>query len=208
MLIRRGSITLMPKVVMVSGPHAIGKSETCTKLVEKHPEYNYIGSFAGEIAKKVGYDLNSNPSAKDTLAYQWQVLRRFQSSFEDNLGKNTLYDRSPLDFAAYAILQLENNEDKDIKLELGKYVKECLDTTKGYCELLVIPEADFDAPYDDKVNRPSFDKNQSVFRQNYMKVLRILSWQLDWIKVEIVPVRYQYDDRVQFISDLLNNETD
>jgi hypothetical protein len=193
----------MPKTIMISGPHAIGKSTTAEKLATKH-DFLFVSSFAGKIAKDMGYDLNNNPNPKEILAYQWKLLRAFQMHFEATAETDTVYDRSPLDFAVYTIMEFQKRDGYGTYVkEVAEYVKECFKTTDGYCSLLVIPEADLDAAYEDKGNRPTFSEEQVQYRKNYERILKLYAGDLELADILIVPADKQYDERVQFISEAI-----
>lgn len=188
------------KTIMITGPHAIGKTTTATKLYEKHPDYMFLPSVAGKIAKDMDYDLNDNPTPQETLAYQKRLLTAFQMQYETTLELDTVFDRSPLDLAAYLYLQLKNVIE--LQDEVQKYIQQCILTTMGYCHYLIIPEADLEEPYETKGNRPAYSEEQVLYRKEYIELVK--KWAEDTkhlCKVIHVPVDKQYDERIKFIEE-------
>lgn len=199
----------MPKTVMISGPHAIGKSTTAKKVAEKF-DFLFVNSFAGKIAKEMGYDLNSKErSPDDILKYQWAVLKAFQMHFEATTETDTIYDRSPLDFAVYTVMELQKYDTFGTHTrKVAEYVKECVKTTDGYCDILFIPEADLEAAYEDKGNRPTFSEEQVAYRKQYQRILKLFAGDLKIAKAIVVPEDKQYDERVAFISEVMEKLSD
>lgn len=195
----------MSKRIMISGPHAIGKTTTAEKVAERYPSMLYMPSIAGRIAKEMGYDLNANPAAKDTLNYQWTLLEAVTTQYEATQEINTIYDRSPLDGAAYARLQLRDCKDDIILEELKRYMTQCALTTMAYCDLLIMPQADLTLPYNDKGNRPSFSEAQVKYRQTYAEMIKGYAEGCQLVKKLYVPVDKQYDDRIDYIWDWLED---
>lgn len=194
----------MPKTIMITGPHAIGKTTTAESLAKLHPKLLFIPSFAGGIAKEMNYDLNKNPSIAETLAYQNRVLTAFEMSYDITLDENTIYDRSPLDFAAYTVLQLVRKANKEELIELHNYIERCITATMGFCDYLVIPEADLTVPYENKGNRPEFSEEQIEYRKKYSNLINMYANRVkDYPTIIRVPVGYQYEDRVKFIEDAI-----
>lgn len=192
----------MHKHLMIAGTHAIGKSTTAKKLAEKYPNLFFIPSFAGRVAKDMGYDLNKSPSPKEILAYQRKLLVTFQMSYEATFEMDTLYDRSPLDFAVYTCLALR--DVPGLEAELEDYIGECIQTTKAYCTHLIIPEADLTAKYESKDNRPDFSEEQVTYREDYMALLFEYAKEVQHFATIIqVPADKQYQDRVDYVAAIL-----
>jgi hypothetical protein len=189
---------------MIAGPHAIGKTTTAKKLAEIYPDLFYVPSFAQRVARDMGYDLNKSPSPREVLAYQERVLMTFQMSYEATFEMSTLYDRSPLDFAVYTCLQLRDCDEHEIQDALNKYIHECIESTKAYCDCLIIPQADLTAEYESKDNRPEFSDEQVSYREDYAALLEEYTSKVShFTKIIRVPVSEQYDDRIAYIMSQL-----
>lgn len=187
------------KRVMFTGAHGIGKSASAMKLNRLLPDYLYIPSFAGTVAKRMGYDLNRSPSAAQTIAYQERVLEVFVESFKATALMDTIYDRSPNDIAAYFRTALQDTGQHES--HIVDFEHRCLAATRRYCDILVYPEADLTEVMANKHNRPTGAKYE---RQGFDKLLdsyvqRVASA----VKVIDVPKEYQYDARVQYIKERL-----
>lgn len=181
----------MPRI-MLTGTHATGKSQTAMKVAEALG-YKYIPSFAGPVAKDMGFDLNRPHTPQQLLLYQHAVLRAFRNSFNETTGENVIYDRSPNDLATYTYFGIKGHEEYEV--EMRRFIRDCLDVTEQYCHLLIYPEAELEVEMEGKFNRPAnydrleFDK-AIKFYFNYTNVPRLL-----------VPIEYQYEKRVQYILD-------
>lgn len=189
---------------MISAPHAVGKSTTAQKLADRYG-FLFVSSFAGKIAKEMDYDLNKERTPEQILEYQHRLLKAFQMHYEATDDVDTVYDRSPLDFAVYTVMEIRKHDhDGRYVKRVAAYVKECIETTDGYCDFLIIPEANLEEPYEDKDNRPSFSTEQIVYRKTYSLILDFYVTDLTLTKVVRVPIDKQYDERVQFINEAIN----
>lgn len=181
----------------MTGPHGIGKSQTCIKLNKALPDHLYVPSFAGPVAKRMGFDLNKPHTTQQLLAYQERVLETFIESYKATAFVNTIYDRSPNDIAAYFRTGL-NGHSQDIVV---RFEERCLEITRRYCDILIYPEADFSEPMANKPNRPTDKKYE---RRSFDKLLDYYATRVgNDVTVIDVPVEYQYDARVTFILDRL-----
>lgn len=181
----------MPRIFF-TGCHGTGKSQTAIKVAEALG-YEYIPSFAGPIAKDMGFDLNQPHTPRQLILYQERVLEAFCDSFIDKRGENVIYDRSPNDIAAYAYFGIKGYEEYEVQMR--RFIRDCLDITEQYCDLLIYPRAELITEMEDKFNRPTA-YNRSQFDEtirfyfNYSRVNKLE-----------VPVEYQYEKRVQYILD-------
>lgn len=187
------------KRIMFAGPHSIGKSTTAEQLAERYPAFLYIPSFVSRLAKDIDYDLNSNPLPYDVLSFQKRVLKSFTLHYQITDEVPTIYDRSPLDFAAYTYLELCNT---DLYCSAIKYKNGCIERTNACCDVLIIPEADLNEAYEDKYNRPKFSEEQKRYRHHFANCIDEYSRRLlNHIDVIRVPKQYQFEDRVDYICD-------
>lgn len=187
--------------IMISGPHAIGKSTTAENLAAKLEGYTYSPSMAGKIANELKYDLNDGPTPEQVLAYQKVLLESYKTHYALTREVKNVYDRSPLDFAAYTVMEIAINREYDE--EVTKYLENCIKATDKYCDYLIIPFADLKGPYEDKDKRPKFTEKQIEYRSNYMEVVFSLIKFLKNTKVIFVPIDKQFDERVEYIYNKL-----
>lgn len=194
----------MPKRIMFTGPHAIGKSSTAKKLADINSFFIYVPSVAGLVAKYLGYDLNDKPSLQQTFDYQVALLDALVDQYKGNDEDDVtyIYDRSPIDLMVYMTMAFAGKEDMDNSLFC--YFKECYNTLIKYCTLLVLPQADLSEPYENKPNRP-IASNPIYDRVKYSEmvdaVLKVPL--LKDLNVIRIPKEFQYDTRVNFLKGYL-----
>lgn len=197
-------MALTSKRIMFAGPHCIGKSTTAEQLAARFPEFLYIPSFVSRLAKDNGYDLNSNPTPTDVLGFQKKVLKAFSMHYQITDEVPTIYDRSPLDFAAYTMLELDHTE---LYASAIKYKYGCIERTNSCCDILIIPQADLDLAYEDKYNRPSFSEDQKRYRKQFAQNINEYARHLvPNIEVIRVPKEYQFEDRIDYICEKLREK--
>jgi hypothetical protein len=180
---------------MFTGTHGIGKSATAEKLA-KELGYSYIPSFAGPVAREMGFDTNQPHTPEQVFEYQWEVLKTFVKSFEEN--PHAVYDRSPNDLMVYISFALMENLSKNFG-EAISFTEACYAATKEYCDLLILPQADFNLPMEEKFNRPV-----SYNREKFSEIISLACGKSEPKRKLIVPVEYQYDDRLQYILREIN----
>lgn len=179
--------------VMFTGPHGIGKSQTCMKLNKARPHYLYIPSFAGPVAKRMGFDLNKPHTPDQLIEYQERVLEVFLESYKMTASVDTIYDRSPIDLAAYMAMGLPHWRYSE---RVADFAKRCILATREYCDILIYPEADLTEQMEDKYNRPkAYDREAFDHRIDYY----VSQLHSNKVKVIDVPKEYQYDERVNYI---------
>jgi predicted ATPase len=185
--------------IMFTGPHGIGKTCTAKQLAKDNGLWFYP-SIAAEVAVDLRYDMNAKPSIHDIAIYQETLMDRLHS-FYKNLSPafGGVFDRSPLDVAAYAFLQLQDAPEYEKYLE--NLVIEAMKFTRGYCDVIVFPRANLDAPYEAKDKRPASTPEQIKFRKDYAEsVEAILCTLTGVVPYIIVPMEYQFDARQAYIQ--------
>jgi hypothetical protein len=187
----------MGRTIMISGPHAIGKSHTAKSLAYELG-YASIGSTAGFVAEKMHYKFGE-ALPLEIAEYQGQVAKAFEFVMEATKECDTVFDRSPLDFATYLTMELGKTPDFDTVIK--SYQEYCVELTKKYCDVLILPMADYSESYDIKAGRPAFNMEQVNYRQSYADLLEYFVEQLpkDNIKVITVPIDKQYGQRVNYL---------
>jgi nicotinamide riboside kinase len=191
----------MPRCIMISGPHAIGKSTTARALASSL-EAMFMASIAGPVAQKMKYEIDKNPQPVQVIEYQYEVLKCVEFMYDATALVDTVFDRSPLDSAAY--LHLALRDDPAFDKVTDEYINLCVQLTNEHCDYLVLPYADLSTPYDDKLGRPTYTPEQMNFRYDYSRVLERLVSRLDpTVNVIIVPDDKQYERRTKYILDVL-----
>lgn len=193
--------TLKDKRIMFTGPHGIGKTVTAKKFAINNG-LNFFPSIASEVAKRLKYDMNASPGVHEIAAYQGELLIQLRNQYQmiSTLPfTGGVFDRSPFDLAAYTGLQLE--EEKSLEAWTESFLIDCMKLTRDQCDLLILPQADLDAPYDDKDKRPKFSREQIEFRKQYYEVVETLTnVTKDMVPCIIVPEKYQFDFRLAYIQ--------
>lgn len=193
--------------IMITGPHGIGKTDTAIKLSnQSRPPLIHMPSMAGQIAKEMNYDLNNNPTPLERIAYQEALLKALVFQYKCVEKTHVIFDRSPIDLMAYLALSIKDEDmTKEITERLDAYGEACREATEKYCDVLILPEADYSAAYDKKDNRPDFSEEQVKFRAEYALFSKMLASMLTRkVKVLVVPGQYQFDERVEYIVKTMN----
>ncbi len=94
--------------IAISGAHFSGKSTLVEALLKERPDYT---SFEEPyyLLNEEGYEFSDPPTLEDFEAQLSCSIKAIESS-----EKNTLFDRSPLDFLAYA-LTIQDGVEVDIE---------------------------------------------------------------------------------------------
>jgi len=184
--------------VMFTGPHGTGKSTTALELSRLMPGFLYIPSFAGPVAKEVGFDINKPFTPEDLIFYQEKVFSAFEESFKVNKDNTVMYDRSPLDIAAYLAAGLEGKFHFANYVE--RFVDRCISLCLDYCDMLILPKADLSETMEDKFNRPTGDTYNRVKFQNRIETyIARIEAAGSKMHIIIIPEEYQYQDRINYI---------
>lgn len=189
---------------MITGPHGIGKTETAKELAFQLG-YQFAPSVASRVAKKLRFSINNDNTLKEVLDYQYDVLEAAKEEYFKNKKKKVVYDRSPLDFLTYTALSYKKfpkEEREDYEDNLLHYSMECIMLLSNYKPVLIYPEADLKEDYPDKYNRPKV--GEGFERSEYADLLLNKFSVIDTKKI-VVPVKYQYEERVKFIMKELKN---
>jgi hypothetical protein len=191
----------MPLRIMITGPHAIGKTTTAKALVKKFPSLTFVPSLATVVANELNYDLNKKPSHEEIMNYQERLLQAYKFHFELTGKTNSIYDRSPLDLMAYAGLGLGDDCSEEMLERVGQYSAKCADLMMQHCDCLIIPECDLSEKYDSKEKRPEWEPAQAKLREQYVHIVEHCADSLRHrIRVIKVPSQYQYEDRVEYLA--------
>ncbi|HYE56591.1 MAG TPA: AAA family ATPase [Chitinophagaceae bacterium] len=102
--------------IAASGAHFTGKTTLITDLAEQLPGYDLVEE-PYYILEERGYQFAELPSVEDFERQLLLSLRLIKESHE-----NTLFDRSPVDFIAYALC-MENTVSFDLNSWLSRAVE-------------------------------------------------------------------------------------
>jgi predicted ATPase len=117
----------------LSGAHRTGKT-TLAKLLAEKNGWAFVTSSASAIAKTLGVDVTTM-SFKERLPFQEAILADAKARYAAQEGV-FFTDRTPLDFAAYMLLDTPNDLDEETADRVCDYVQDCIDTTSQYFEIV------------------------------------------------------------------------
>lgn len=117
----------------LSGAHRTGKTTVAAKLAELN-EVPFLTSSASQIAKDMGLTVDLGMPLAERRAFQEEVLRRYIEQYETEAGHGLfITDRTPLDMAAYALVDWgQQKADPEHDEWLMGYVERCMEATSQY----------------------------------------------------------------------------
>lgn len=118
--------------VGLAGAHRVGKS-TVARIVAENADRPFIMSAGEAVATDSGIKVYPGMPMIERREYQERVLESFENQWKQEDGL-FVCDRTPLDFAAYALADYrpENDRADQHAAWLSDYVKLCLEATKRY----------------------------------------------------------------------------
>jgi hypothetical protein len=96
--------------IAVSGTHYMGKSTLIEDFIKKHPEYTCVLEPYYKLQNEQVMELSLEPSLESLLE---QLDYSISQLKESDKAKNVIFDRCPVDFIAYALCALDQ-DDMDI----------------------------------------------------------------------------------------------
>lgn len=123
----------------LSGAHRTGKTTMAEKLAEANG-CPFVASSATQVAKDMGIRADIGMPMEVRLDFQEEVLRRFTRRYAEE-GGNGLFvtDRTPLDFAAYALTDWHpERSTPELDDRLSAYVAECMRVTSQYFYMVAV----------------------------------------------------------------------
>jgi len=122
----------------LSGAHRTGKT-TVAEEIARVNECPIIRSSVSSIAKEMGLRADLGLPTRDRIAFQDEVLRRHEAFYEAEAGNGLFVaDRTPLDFAAYALTDWQIGADPKSDDWLSEYVRRCMDATSRWFFLVSV----------------------------------------------------------------------
>lgn len=114
----------------LSGAHRTGKTTVATRVAEVN-ECPLILSSGTQVAKDMGIKVDVGMPMELRRDFQEEVLRRFTGVYEQEAGNGLFVtDRTPLDFAAYAMLDWHPaHSTPELDSWLRDYIKRCMEVT-------------------------------------------------------------------------------
>jgi predicted ATPase len=123
----------------LSGAHRTGKTTVARRFAEVN-ECPLILSSATSVAKDMGIKVDIGMPIADRMAFQEEVLRRFEDVYETQAGNGLfIADRTPLDFAAYMLTDWHPvTSGSEHNAQIIDYVQRCMTVTERYFYLVSV----------------------------------------------------------------------
>jgi len=93
--------------IAVSGTHFIGKSTLIEDFIKKHPEYKSEIEPYYNLQNEKSMELSLEPSLDSLLGQLDYSINQLNESANE---KNVIFDRCPVDFIAYAMCALDQDD--------------------------------------------------------------------------------------------------
>ena len=173
--------------IAVSGAHCSGKSTLIASLLKGLPEYTSVNE-PYFLLEEEGYEFSHPPSVED---FEQQLKRSIQEIKESR--SNTIFDRCPLDFLAYALVMIKKSSfedylDREGWVEMMEEALECLDL------IVFIPIEDripVPASEDLKLRMKVDEKLQEILLEDSLGLLD---------KIEVMEVMGSLEERVKTVK--------
>lgn len=118
-------------IVCFTGTHGSGKT-TVAKAVAEGMGLPFYPSRASEIHERLGVKANANLDFADRLVVQGEILTAWSYDFADARisGKGGVFDRCPIDFAAYLSSEIPRDLDAEVSTLAQHYIDHCVRLSK------------------------------------------------------------------------------
>lgn len=125
----------------LSGAHRTGKT-TLAGPIAKDNDVPFVQSSAGEIAKRLGIDINTDVDYGIWLTFHEEILDVFEAEYKIQTTP-FVTDRTPFDVAAYLLARVPANlSDPSLIIRTEIFVRRCFDiANKYFMAVVVIPPA-------------------------------------------------------------------
>ncbi|HLF66351.1 MAG TPA: AAA family ATPase [Gammaproteobacteria bacterium] len=136
--------------IAISGTHYMGKSTLITDFLQHHPEYQSPLEAYYLLQEQKEVELSLEPSLESLLEQLHCSLHQLMKN-----ENNIIFDRCPVDYLAYAMVLLEQDDidinDSEVS-DLFPEVKEALDTL----DLIVFLPISKEHPIDYREENPAY----------------------------------------------------
>lgn len=136
-------------IILFSGPSGSGKTTLCNHLQKVH-NLNFISTSSKTLWSKHGITTHSqiiqrsNVNPKWGIAFQWELLEYREHLY--NTYGSFCSDRSPLDNAAYFLLQ---NAHWATQKETGDYIERCFALAEKATKIILLKGFEYGKVPDD-----------------------------------------------------------
>ena len=150
--------------IAVSGTHFIGKTTLIEDFLKKHPEYKYEKEAYHQLQDEKTMELSLEPTLDSLLEQLDYSIKQLNQNKDE---RNIIFDRCPVDFVAYAMIQLEQDSiainDSEVA-ERFPEIKAALNTLDFILFLPITKENSIDYTEENPAYRKAADK---YFKQIY-----------------------------------------
>ncbi len=127
-------------IVGICGAHRSGKTTLAREFGLKNPDFAIAETSVSAIMASKGMDPSKDYNFVDRLYMQHVILNELDK-FYARFAENTVFDRTPLDAAAYLLADVQReNVPVQTQLHVCKYVEKAIDVTnRRFTMLLFVP---------------------------------------------------------------------
>lgn len=131
-------------ILSLTGTHGSGKTEIATRVAEKMG-IPFFPSKAGEVHARYDVAPNTDVPLSLRLTIQEKILEEHRLDFDKATETGGVFDRCPLDFAAYMLTAVgRDGGDTPINNAIQIYVSACMDRmahqSRGHNPVLFVPQ--------------------------------------------------------------------
>ncbi len=186
-------------IIGFSGESGTGKSWVAEKLATQLG-FHYQPSRGAEVAAEINFDVNAPHTFVERLNYQEDVLEKM---IEDNcLHLNAVFDRTPLDLAAYTIIAANSDPSNEL---LKQYVEDCYKTCDELFDTIVLVSPPYEELLGDCEYKPGrliaevHGYNHRALFDAVLKTLMIKPSIAE--KTIVIPENLHFEERVKFVKE-------
>jgi hypothetical protein len=127
-------------IIGLAGAHRTGKTTLGREFAKKHPSFTFAATSVSAIMASRGMDPSKDYGISERIAMQNVILSELDA-FYGRFRDNTVFDRTPLDAAAYLLADVQReNVDPLLHPEITAYVQRAIDiTNRRFGMLLFVP---------------------------------------------------------------------
>lgn len=124
--------------IYLAGTHGSGKT-TLAQSLAKGLRAPLFTSQAGEIHKDFGVKASDEIPIHLRIKIQEEILEAWQRQYQEAQNQEyAIFDRTPLDFAAYLLSEVPRNLDPTLAMIISRYTKHCVDISSTLGNLFVV----------------------------------------------------------------------
>lgn len=130
-------------MIGLAGAHNTGKTTLAKAFAEKFG-IPFVQGQVAQVFKGCGFDSSKSWGAfslEDRLTVQWRVLKTHTALYQEysSLGTAFITDRTPLDFLAYTLADIQMRElTEELERDVLAYADACFAATNAYFALVAV----------------------------------------------------------------------